>query len=389
MGIEPIYLDHAATSPIWPDVLEAMMPYLTSEYGNPSSVYGPGRRAKHTLEKCRGRVAELLGVGPAEIVFTSGGSESNNAVCRQYTDLVITSPVEHESVKESVKRLPSSGMVIMVSPDATGRISPESVETALYSDNRSSGGTGLASFMAVNNELGTINPIEEIGHVLARFGFRFHTDAVQAAGIMDLSHLATCVDYMTLSGHKLGGPKGVGALFVKAGAPWRSFIAGGSQEQERRAGTENVAGIVGFTRALERSVENRIASVKKMRELRDQLVGGLSSALSHQIRFNSPPGDLSSPHIINFVCLDDEGQGLDGEMLILGLDMAGVYVSAGSACSSGTMKASAVLTSLGMNEQVARGAIRISINPRTTKSEISEAIERINQTVSRMTGVSS
>ncbi len=384
MRDEPIYLDHAATSPIWPDVLDAMMPFLTSAYGNPSAVYGPGRQARHALEKCRARVAELLGVGPGEIVFTSGGSESNNAVFHQLTSFLLTSPIEHESVRESVRRLPSATKVVFASPDESGIISSKEVLQAIKGLHVDARKDPLASFMTVNNELGSINPIKELAETLRSHGCRFHTDAVQAAGVMDLSKIAPHVDYMTLSGHKMGGPKGVGVLVVRAGAPYRSFLAGGSQEQERRAGTENVAAIVGFTRALERSVHDREQAVVKMEGLRARLVDGLQGALQHHIRFNSPLKHLSSPHIINFVCLDDKGEGLDGEMLILGLDMRGVYVSAGSACSSGTLKASKVLTSLGMSEKVAKGAIRVSICSRTTAEEMDQAVQRISETVARM-----
>ena len=384
MRYEPVYLDHAATSPMWPEVLDAMMPYLTSEYGNPSAVYGPGRKARHQVEKCRGEVAELLGVGPGEIAFTSGGSESNNAVFHQPASSVLTSPIEHESVRECVKRLPGSIPVLLATPESTGAISVAEVEKILRNHSRHSELTPLASFMAVNNELGTFNPIAELSTVLKARDYLFHTDAVQAAGVLNLAELTPFVDFMTLSGHKMGGPKGVGVLMIKAGTPFTSYLAGGSQEQERRAGTENVAAIVGFTRALERTVQERAEATSKMQVLRSVLVDGLTQLLPDNIRFNSPLGSLSSPHIINFVCLDEDGEGLDGEMLILGLDMNGVFVSAGSACSSGTLKASKVLTTLGMSEKVAKGAIRVSICSRTTLIEIEEAVVRIGQTVDRM-----
>jgi cysteine desulfurase len=380
----PIYLDHAATTPVHPEVADAMMPHIVAEYGNPSAVYDPGRRARHVVEKCRARVAELMGVGPAEIIFTSGGSESNNTALHQARNVLISNSIEHESVREAVRRKAAILSVVYVEPDPDGRIAPDRLLRELENGQVPTDGSAMASIMAVNNELGTINPIPELASILSERGIRVHTDAVQAAGVLDLGELTAHVDYMTLSGHKIGAPKGIGMLYVRAGAPYESFIVGGGQEQGRRAGTENVAGIVGFAKALELAVGGRDSAVNHMLNMRSRLANGLMDSLGDAIRFNSPMEAHFAPHILNFLCVDEDGNGLDGEMLILGLDMAGLYVSAGSACSSGTMKASAVLTELGMSADLARGAIRTSLNSATTPEEIDRSVIILRDTIARM-----
>lgn len=371
------YLDHAATSPVLPEALEAMMPWFTTEYGNPSSVYGRGRKARHALESCRSRVADLLGVGPAEIIFTSGGSESNNTVLAPTSagaNGVITSSVEHEAVLEPV-RLLSHHRILR--PDSSGRIRVAQLEKQ--------GGQefGLASFMLVNNELGTINPVAELAAWCHGHGIRMHTDAAQAARTLDLRPIAAAVDYLSLTGHKFGAPKGIGILYARAGAPLAPLIRGGGQEQERRSGTENVAFVAGIAAALEAADANRENFVRHTRELRKTLMETLSAQHGQAIRVISPTEECS-PHIVNLLVLNSDGNGVDGEMLILGLDMEGVAVSAGSACSSGTMKVSHVMQALDVSPEQARGALRISFGPDTAVEDVTRATAALDKVIRRM-----
>lgn len=372
---DSIYLDHAATSPVLPEVLDAMMPWLTSEFGNPSAVYGQGRKARHALESARGRVAGLLGTGPAEIVFTSGASESNNTVIASARGAVLTSAAEHEAVLEPSRQ--RSGTIVL-RPDPEGRILPSHLELADPTD------VGLASFMVVNNEIGTINPVVELAAFCHQRGWLIHTDAAQAVRTVDLKPIAHAVDYLSLTGHKFGAPKGVGLLMAKAGVPHEPLIRGGGQEQERRSGTENVAFAVGLATALECAIRDREAFTERSVQLKKRLVAALQDSIPGQFRMVSPAVE-SSPHINNFLLLDREGKGLDGEMLILGLDMEGIAVSAGSACSSGTLKTSHVQDAIGIEAGQARGAVRLSFGPATTPGMVDQAATVLTRIVRRMT----
>jgi len=383
----PIYLDYAATTPLQPEVLDAMMPFLTAHYGNPSSVYALGRKTKHVVEKCRITIADILGVPGPSILFTSGGTESNNSVFVQGHPHVISNRIEHESVRESIKNRFTTEQTTWVAPTSQGHIEVDDFEMALAGLKGASSDPVLASFMAVNNELGSINPIADLAALGKKYNVEFHTDAVQAAGVLALSELAHHVQYLSLSGHKMGGPKGIGVLVAQPVTPLRSLVYGGGQEQDRRAGTENVAGIVGFTKALELAHRNREATAKKLHSLRDALTALFRQTLPDQIQFNSPMEGDYSPHILNILCLDKRGKGLDGEMLILGLDMVSIYVSAGSACSSGTVKVSPVLTEMGIPYNKAKGAVRISLHESQSESEILEAGRRICTVVSRMSSI--
>jgi len=353
------------------------MPWFTSEFGNPSSVYGRGRKARHTLESCRARVAEVLGVGPAEIVFTSGGSESNNTVLSPHAggaNGVITSSVEHEAVLEPVRLLEKHRVL---APDSDGRITLDRMKAEEDLD------YGLASFMLVNNELGTINPVSDLATWCHGKGMLFHTDAAQAVRTVDLKPVAAAVDYLSLTGHKFGAPKGTGLLYVRAGAPYAPLIRGGGQEQDRRSGTENVAFAVGLARALEEADRGRRAFVQHARHLREMLLSSLGNALAQTLQVVSPE-EQCSPHILNLLVLGEDGRGVDGEMLILGLDIEGVAVSAGSACSSGTMKTSHVMDALGVPPGKARGALRLSFGPQTTEDDVRHAVDALSTVVARM-----
>lgn len=371
------YLDHAATSPVLPVVVEEMMPWFTTEFGNPSSVYGQGRKARHALESYRARVADVLGVGPAEVVFTSGGSESNNTVLSKHAGGsrgVLTSSVEHEAVLEPVRRLANHRIV---APDAHGRVTPELLELS------GAEALGMASFMLVNNELGTINPVAELAAWCRRRDMLFHTDAAQAVRTLDLKPVAGAVDYMSLTGHKFGAPKGIGLLYVRAGSPYAPLILGGGQEQDRRSGTENVAFAAGITRALEEASNGREAFVRHARNLRGQLLTALRDMFGEAIQIMSPEEDCS-PHILNLLVLSDTGRGVDGEMLILGLDIEGIAVSAGSACSSGTMKISHVMEALDVSPEKARGALRLSFGPQTLEEDVRRTVQALGNVMVRM-----
>ena len=376
---EPVssYLDHAATSPVLPEALEEMLPWLSSEFGNPSAVYGRGRKARYTLESCRARVAEVLGVGPAEIVFTSGGSESNNTVLAAGPASekgVVTSSIEHEAVLEPVRKLPRHRIL---RPDEEGRVTIDLLEQAGVSD------FGMASFMLVNNELGTINPISELAGWCHDRNMLVHTDAAQAARTVDLKPVSAAVDYLSLTAHKFGGPKGIGILMVKAGAPHRPLILGGGQEQDRRSGTENIAFVAGMTKALEMAASSRDAFAQHANVLRTRLLKALHEIMPGRIKVLSPKQG-STPHILNILVLKEEASGFDSEMLILGLDIEGVAVSAGSACSSGTMKGSHVLDALGVSPKEASGALRISFGPQTTDEELDHLIRSLERVMGRM-----
>lgn len=371
---ENIYLDHAATSPVLPEVLEAMLPWLTSEYGNPSAVYGQGRKARHALESARGRIADLLGVGPAEVVFTSGASESNNTILSSGDGGVITAAAEHEAVLEPSRR---RGRHVILKPDEEGRITVGHLERA------DTEGIALASFMLVNNELGTINPVVELAGWAHAQGWLMHTDAAQSVRTVDLKPVAAAVDYLSLTGHKFGAPKGIGLLMVRAGAPHHPLIRGGGQEQERRSGTENVAFAVGLAKALESAVQLRASFVSRCSAFQQLLFAGLASRIPGQFRRVSPL-EGCSPHINNLLLLGPNGNGLDGEMLILGLDIEGIAVSAGSACSSGTLKTSHVLDAVGIPPEQARGAVRLSFGPQTQEADVERAVEVLAGVVGRM-----
>jgi cysteine desulfurase len=368
------YLDHAATSPILPEVLEAMMPWLTTEFGNPSAVYGKGRKARHALESARGQVAELLGVGPAEIIFTSGASESNNTVIATVGETVVTSAAEHEAVLEPARRRIRP---VILRPDGDGRIGVPQLEQIEQE------GEVLASIMLVNNEIGTINPVSDLASWCHGKGWLFHTDAAQAARTVDLKPVASAVDYLSLTGHKFGAPKGIGVLMVRAGAPHQPLIRGGGQEQERRSGTENVAFSVGLATALACAVRDRDAFLERCHGLKEALLTGLNAQIPGRFHVVSPDTG-STPHITNILLMGQDGRGLDGEMLILGLDMEGIAVSAGSACSSGTLKTSHVLSAIGIQPENARGAVRVSFGPSTNAEEVERVVLALGRIVKRM-----
>jgi cysteine desulfurase len=378
----PIYLDHAATTPVDSRVLAAMMPFLTEHFGNPSSVHGMGRRARHAVEESRERVASRLGAEPSEIVFTSGATESNTLAIKGAPRWrIVTSPAEHEAVLRPVERLAAHGReVSMVATDRYGSVAPEDLEALL-----SAGKEALVSLMYVNNETGAITDPAAIAAVCRRHGALFHCDAVQAAACFELSVVGLDVDLMSLSAHKIGGPRGAGVLFIRAGVDVEPVVEGGAQERGRRGGTENVAAIVGMAEALDLAAaardEHRERTGRTTRHLRERL----DRELGGHFVYNTPERG-AAPHIVNIAFPPEPEGKLDGEMLLLNLDMQAVMVSAGSACTSGALEPSHVLLACGLDRATASAAVRFSVGPSTTMEEIDTAVERLAAILSRMRG---
>lgn len=377
-----IYLDHAATTPLRPEVLEAMLPYLSLEFGNPSSVYGAGRRGHQALDHARDTVSRLLRAKSEEIIFTSGGSEGANlaikGVAWAYQNKgkhIITSAIEHHAVLDTVLWLKQKGFEATILPvDADGLVSPKQVQAALRDD------TILVSIMHANNEVGTLQPISEIGAIVREHGAFFHTDAVQTAGILDLDVNELNVDLLSLSAHKFYGPKGVGALYVRKGVRIDSLIHGGAQEKRRRAGTENVAGIVGLAKAFELAQEEREEATRHLVQLRDQLLEGLQTIPHTKIN-----GSLKQrlPNNVN-VCF----QFIEGESLLLNLDLRGIAASSGSACTSGSLDPSHVLLAMGLSHEIAHGSLRLTLGRDNTREQVNYVLQEIPEIIERLRAMS-
>ena len=385
---ETIYLDSAATTPVDKSVLEEMLPFLSSSFGNPSSVHTLGRQARHAIEQARGRIADVLDVEEGEIIFTGSGTEANNLALstlhqNHMPSRLLTSPTEHEAILGPAEALSRRGITVsMIKPEPNGSVTPEMVRSQV--DDR----PVVVSLMTVNNEIGVLNNIPAIAEVVHAGGGFMHTDCVQAGAFYNLSDLCSASDMLTLSAHKIGGPKGVGLLFVRTGISLSGTQKGGQQERGRRAGTENVAGIVGFARALELARQRRESSSTAVRQLRILLEKLVLERLGTVTRVLTPKReDISAPHILHMIFSDQHGVGLDGEMLVLGMDLANLQVSTGSACSSGAVKPSHVLTALDIPREIARGAIRFSLSRDRTEEQIRIAAERIIEVVLRVGGV--
>jgi cysteine desulfurase len=387
-----IYLDHAATTPLRREALEAMLPFLTEQFGNPSSLHGFGRRARAGLDEAHEKVAAALGATPREIVFTSGGTEANNLAVKGAAwagktrgHRIITTAIEHHSIGHTVRYLEKFGFEIVEIPvDRYGRVDPEEVEAAITPK------TILVSVMLANNEVGAIQPIAEIAARVRRYkGVLLHTDAVQAAPYLPINLAALDVDLLTIAGHKFEGPKGVGVMFVRHGTNLLAQQQGGAQERYRRAGTENVAGAVGMARALELTVAEREVTVARLAELRGVLsaailvgssaalgaAGGGTSDAARGVQQTGHPTERL-PGLASFV-----GTGLDGNAVTIALDLAGVACSTGSACVSGSNEVSHVLTAMGYPEDEARGALRFSLGRTTTAADVAEAADLIVATL--------
>jgi cysteine desulfurase len=372
----PIYLDHAATTPLRSDALEAMLPFLTVDFGNPSSLHGPGRRARAALDDAHERVARAIGAEPREIVFTAGGTEANNLALKGVAwaakargHRIITTAVEHHSIGHTVRYLEKFGFeVVEVPVDRYGRVDPDDIEAAITPK------TILVSVMLANNEVGTIQPVAEIAQRVHRHkGILVHSDAVQAAPYLPIGVAVLDVDLLSLAAHKFEGPKGTGALYIRHGTNILAQEQGGAQERYRRAGTENVAGAVGMAVALELAVTEQPKTVARLSELRERLASAL-----RQLPDVEETGHLSErlPGLASFLA-----RGLDGAAVTTALDLAGLACSTGSACVTGSTEVSHVLTAMGYPDDEAHGALRFSLGRTTTADEIDDAALLIAQTI--------
>lgn len=376
--MEPIYLDHAATTQIRSEVVEAMLPYLTEKFGNASTVYSWGRVAKKAIDEARATVANILGANFDEIIFTGSGTESDNmaikGVAWEYSHKgkhLITSNIEHHGVLDAMKRLEKEGFEVTYLPvDDQGLVSVTDFKQAIRKD------TILASIMHANNEIGTIQPIAEIGKIAHENGILMHTDAIQTAGVLPINVQELNVDLLSLSAHKFYGPKGIGSLYLRKGVRLVPLVHGGAQERKRRAGTEDVAAIVGLAKALELSDQDRIDDGKKISSLRDRLFKGLLDIPETRIN-----GSLKNrlPNNVN-VCF----RYIEGESLLLNLDMKGIAASSGSACTSGSLDPSHVLLALGLSHEIAHGSLRLTLGRHNTETEIDYVLESLVPIVARL-----
>ena len=378
-----IYLDYAATTPVLPEVLEEMLPFFTDQFGNPSAVYGTGRESSKAVEKARRQIAEAIGAEPGEICFTSGGSESDNMAVTGTARAaayrpghIITTAIEHHAVLNPCKWLEKQGWQVTYLPvSKTGRVDPEDVRKAIRPE------TVLISVMAANNEIGTIQPIEEVGRIAREAGIPFHTDAVQAAGSTCLDVRKTGADLISLSAHKIYGPKGIGALYIRRGTRIANLIFGGAQERGMRAGTENTPGIVGFGKAMEIAVRDREENVRKNRKLQALMICTVLADIPGAALNGETENRLDNNCHFSFA-------GIDGEALLLRLDLAGIAVSGGSACASGSPEPSHVLRAIGLDER-REGSIRITTGRDTTEEDVLSAIRTIREIVEDLRGAKS
>ncbi len=378
-----IYLDHAATTKVDPQVFAAMRPFLQDQYGNPSSFYRLAAQARRALEEARGQVAQYINAKPGEIIFTGCGSEADNFAIKgtawAYRDQgrhIITSAIEHHAVLDSCKSLEADGFEVTYLPvDNTGLVDPHQLGAAIRDD------TILVTIMHGNNEVGTIEPISEIGSLCRERGVLFHSDAVQTLGKLPIDVEKLNVDMLAFSAHKIYGPKGVGALYVRRGVKLRRLIDGGSQEFGKRAGTENVAGIVGLGKAVELLAERADEDNQHITTLRDQLISNIQQRIEHVILTGHPTQRL--PHIASFCVRYIEGEGI-----LLSLDAEGICASSGSACTSGSLEASHVLLAMGYSHDVAHGSLRLSLGRENTEQQVARVVEVLPDMVKRLRDIS-
>ncbi|MGO8946287.1 MAG: cysteine desulfurase family protein [Ktedonobacterales bacterium] len=376
------YFDHAATTPVDPRVVERMLPYFSSFFGNASSIYALGRRSLSALDEAHEEIAEALHCRPTEIIFTGGGSEADNLAIkgiawaeRRRGNHIITSAIEHHAVLHTCQQLERYGYTVTYLPvDEAGLVDPDEVEAAITDQ------TALVTIMYANNEIGTIQPIGKIGRICHAHRVPFHTDAVQAAGLLDLDVRELGVDLLSLSAHKFYGPKGVGVLYLRQGTRIQPQIVGGSQERNRRAGTENVAGAVGAAEALRLARAERDTETERLTRLRERLIAGVLALPG--ARLTGHP-KLRLPGSASFTLA-----GVEGESLLLNLDLIGVAASSGSACSSGDIEPSHVLTALGIPASVARGHLRLTLGSSTTDDDIDFVLEELPTILERLRALS-
>jgi len=370
-----MYFDYAATTPLHPKALEAMMPFLTDNFANPSSMYSPARAARKAIDEARQAVAEVLGATPAEVFFTSSGTEADNWAIKgvlKKSDHIITSEAEHPAVLQTIRYMEKLGHPVTYLPvDGEGFVCPKSVQEAIRPD------TALVSIMLANNEVGTIQPLAAIGEIVRESGAIFHTDAVQAVGHIPVDVNELKVDMLTISAHKFGGPKGIAAQYIRKGIAVQPLLHGGAQEKGRRASTENVPAIVGMAAALKAAIEEMPTELPRISALRDKLTNEILATIPYTHlngpRENRLPGNIN----ISF-------KYIEGESVLLHLDMLGCQASTGSACSSGSLEPSHVLTAMGVSHELANGAIRFSLGRGTTEDDIDKLMGILTTSVTRL-----
>ena len=378
-----IYLDNAATTRTAPEVVEAMLPYFSELYGNPSSIYSIAGKSKEAVSKARETIASVLGTRPEDIYFTAGGSESDNWALKAAFDAlkgkgnhIITTKIEHHAILHTCEYLEKQGArITYLDVDENGLVDPAALEAAITPE------TILISVMFANNEIGTIQPIGEIGAIAKAHGILFHTDAVQAFGQVPISVDELNIDMLSASGHKLNGPKGIGFLYIRKGVKIRSFVHGGAQERKRRAGTENVPGIVGLGKAAELAASTMEARSRKETELRDYMIGRIRNEIP-QAKLN---GDAKKrlPNNVNF-----SFEFIEGESLLIMLDMKGICASSGSACTSGSLDPSHVLLAIGLPHEIAHGSLRLTLGAETTKEDIDFTVDAVKEIVEKLRSMS-
>lgn len=378
-----IYLDHAATTAARPEVVEAMLPYFTENFGNPSSVYTFSQKNKAVVTECREKIANSLNAKSNEIYFTAGGTESDNwalkATAEAYASKgnhIITTKIEHHAVLHTAKYLESRGFeVTYLDVDENGVVKLEQLKQAIRPE------TILISVMFANNEIGTIQPVKEIGEIAKKHGILFHTDAVQAYGQIPIDVDECHIDMLSASGHKLNGPKGIGFLYIRTGLKLRSFVHGGAQERSRRAGTENVTGIIGFAKAAEIAFQTMEERSKKECMMRDYLIDRILAEIPYARLNGHRTRRLPNNVNISF-------QFIEGESLLIMLDMAGICASSGSACTSGSLDPSHVLLAIGLPHEIAHGSLRMTIGDENTMEEMDYVIEQIKEIVTKLRAMS-
>lgn len=378
-----IYLDHAATTAVHPDVLKEMLPYFTDKFGNPSSVYGFAANNKNKLTEARETIAGALGAKSEEIYFTAGGSESDNWALKCTAEAygvhgghIITTKIEHHAILHTCKYLQNRGYdVTYLDVDENGLVDLNTLEAAIRPD------TFLITIMFANNEIGTIEPIKEIGEIAHRHGILFHTDAVQAFGQIPIHVDEMNIDMLSASGHKFNGPKGIGFLYIKKGLKLKSFIHGGQQERGRRAGTENVPGIVGIEKACEIAMAEMEERMKKETELRDYLIERILKEIPYTRLNGHSKKRLPNNVNISF-------QFVEGESILIMLDMAGICASSGSACTSGSVDPSHVLLAIGLPHEIAHGSLRLTIGYENTKEEMDTVVDNLKRIITNLRNMS-
>ena len=378
-----VYMDHAATTYVKPEVLEEMIPYFTEKFGNPSSFYAISRDTQKAIDEARGKVAKGINAERSEIYFTNGGSESDNWAIKGVAmankkkgNHIITTKIEHHAILNTCEYLEKNGFeVTYLDVDKEGFVNVDELKDAIKEN------TILVSVMFANNEIGTIEPIKEIGAVCREKKVIFHTDAVQALGNVEIDVKEMNIDLLSLAGHKIYGPKGVGALYIRRGVRIENLVHGGSQERARRAGTENIPGIVGLGKAVELATENLEEHKQKLTKLRDKLIDGLMQIPNTIV--NGPLGDKRLPGNAN-VCFEF----IEGEGILLSLDFEGICASSGSACTSGSLEPSHVLLAIGRPHEIAHGSLRLTIGDGTTEEEIDYVLEKIPAIISRLRNIS-